>query len=304
MHKHPKFSQLIAFHEIARYGSIRAAAKVLCQSQPAVTRTLRELEDNLGVALVNRSYNGITLTELGKVFAMRTKFVLEEMQRAGDELDQLSSHMKGRIAFGYSSLFAFSILPNVINEFRRRCPFASVALNEGQLSTLLVPLREGQLDFAIGTLSPDIPLKDFIEEPLFTTSFRVLARKNHPLSSCTRLADLKDASWIISRSNMGYYHQLDSLMSPLQGIRIQTDSIVSAFNVMLSGDFLSIMASAMAPPQELKNQLCALPIEDSIPDATYYLIYPRKIALTETARIMIDIIRKYSRSFQWEPVSD
>ncbi len=295
----PKLHQLQAFHEIIRCGSIRSAAKVLGRTQPALTRTIRELEATLGVALLIRGTRGVVLTESGKLFAARTRFVLEEMQRAQEELKQLNAYSQGKVSFGFSSLIAFTILPAIIQHFRKKRPLASVLCKESQLSVLLPFLREGQMDFAIGSMSPDVPLSEFIEEPLFTAPFCVLARRGHPLAPCTTLQQLQQAQWILPETTIGYYKQVESYLGATDIAPLRTDSALSILNMVLYGDYLSVIAQAMAEPLGLKDSYCAVQLAEPLPVATYSLIYPRRTPLTETARLMIDIIRYHCKKYDW-----
>ncbi len=295
----PKLRQLKAFQEIIRCGSIRSAAKSLGQSQPALTRTLRELETTLGTALLIRGTHGVSLTESGKAFAVRMRFILEELQRAQDELNQLNAHSQGRVTFGFSSLIAFTVLPGIFHDFRLRRPFAGVSFKEAQLSSLIPSLREGQLDFAIGTLNADISLSEFIEEPLFSAPFSIIARQGHPLANATSLEELRQASWILAETTMGYYKELDAILWPLEGSVLRSDSIASILSLVMSSDTLSVIAKAMLNPLGIGDRLIALPIAPALPEATYSLIYPRKAPLTETARLMIDTIRRHCRKHDW-----
>lgn len=78
----PKMQQLHVFRQVVRSRSIRGAARVMGQSQPAVSRTLRELEQTLSAQLFLRGNEGITLTEAGEAFSRRAEWILEELQRA------------------------------------------------------------------------------------------------------------------------------------------------------------------------------------------------------------------------------
>ncbi|MEN3929824.1 LysR substrate-binding domain-containing protein [Microvirga sp. W0021] len=299
MQKLPKLRQLKAFQEIIRCGSIRSAAKSLGQSQPALTRTLRELEATLGTALVTRGAHGISLTESGKAFAVRMHFILEELKRAQEELSHLNAHSQGKVAFGFSSLIAFTVLPGVIRDFRMRRPLAGISFKEAQLSNLIPALREGQLDFAIGSLNEDIPLSEFIEEPLFTAPFSIIASKDHPLANCTSIDELRHAAWFLPETSMGYYKELENYLWPIEGSILHSDSISSILSLVTKIDVLSAIATAMLHPLGLGDTIVALPIKPELPSATYSLIYPRKAPLTETARLMIDTIRRHCRKHNW-----
>jgi LysR family tdc operon transcriptional activator len=299
----PKLHQLRVFQEVIRCGSIRAASRALNQSQPALTRTIKELEQVLGTALITRGTRGVTLTESGRAFSVRMQLILQELQRATDEIKQINEHTQGNVSMGFSSLIGLTIFPDVVDEFRKRLPQATLHVKEGQLSTLLPDLREGRLDFAIGTISSEVPLSEFIEEPLFSASFGVLCRKDHPLANCTSMEQLRDAKWYIPDTDMGYYKHIGKTLAPiyrnLPQFPVLSDSIICGLNLLIKSDHLAVLAVAMANPLNLNHQLTILPLETPLPKATYSLVYSRKWPLTMTAQRMINIIRWHCRNFDW-----
>ena len=153
----PKVNQLQALKQVARSGSIRAAARELGQSQPALSRTLRELEQTLGTQLLLRSKEGITLTEAGCAFSQRAEWVLEELRRAADEVEQINHATHGRLTIGYSSLIALTVFPAVADAFKQALPQVALTLKEGQLSSLLPGVRSGEIDLAVGSIDPMHP---------------------------------------------------------------------------------------------------------------------------------------------------
>lgn len=299
----PKLHQLKVFQEVIRCGSIRAAARAMNQSQPALTRTIKELEQILGTALITRGTRGVVLTESGRAFSVRMQLILEELKRATDEIKQINEHTQGNVSMGFSSLIAVTVFPDMVNEFRKRLPKATLHVKEGQLSTLLPDLREGRLDFAIGTISSDVPLSEFVEEPLFKASFGVICRKNHPLSQCTSLEELGAAKWFIPDTDMGYYKQvntaLGSIYRNLPEFPVLSDSIISGLNLLIKSDHLAVLAVAMANPLNLHNQLSIIPLKEPLPQATYSLVYSRKWPLTLTAQRMINILRWHCQHYDW-----
>lgn len=299
----PKLHQLKVFQEVIRCGSIRAAARAMNQSQPALTRTIKELEQILGTALITRGTRGVVLTESGRAFSVRIQLILEELQRATDEIKQINEHTQGNVSMGFSSLIALTIFPDIVDEFRKRLPKATLHVKEGQLSSLLPDLREGRLDFAIGTISSDVPLSEFVEEPLFQASFGVMCRKNHPLANSTSLEELRSAKWFIPDTDMGYYKYvntvLDSVYHDLPQFPVLSDSIISGLNLLIKSDHLAVLAVAMANPLNLHNQLSIIPLKDTLPQATYSLVYSRKWPLTLTAQRMINIIRWHCHHYDW-----
>lgn len=300
----PKLHQLQVFQAVIRYGSIRAAARSMGQSQPALTRSMRELEQTLGTALMTRGSRGIVLTESGRAFSARMQLILEELERATDEIQQINQSSQGSVALGFSSLLALTIFPQAMDQFKHRFPETKITVLEGQLSTLLPFLREGKLDFAIGTISSDVPLSEFIEEPLFKASFGIIARRGHPLENATSLAQLHEAKWFLPATVMGYYKELESLLGNLyQGLAyapIRSDSMVTAINLILKSDYLTIVAKDTLAALDINSQLCLIPVEDKLPQAFYSLIYLRKLPLTLAAKRFIDLLSWECRNYPWQ----
>lgn len=114
----PKLNQLRNLRAIIQYGNISAAAQVLHQTQSTLTRSIQELEKTLGVTLLDRGMNGTVLTKAGMMFEPRMNLILNELERAVDELRQIEQLSDGKIAFGCSHFPATSIVPDVIKNFK------------------------------------------------------------------------------------------------------------------------------------------------------------------------------------------
>ena len=88
---------------IVERGSLRAAAKHLGLAQPAMSRSVRELESELGVVLFERNKFGMTLTTVGEIFVRRAKAMQAEMQRTMDEIEQYKGKGHGDITVAFSA---------------------------------------------------------------------------------------------------------------------------------------------------------------------------------------------------------
>lgn len=299
----PKINQLKVFQAVIRHGSIRAAARILNQSQPALTRSIKELENSLGTALIIRGVRGIQLTEAGRLFSIRMEIILSELQKATEELQHVNEQAEGHLRIGCSSLILLTIYPKMLADFKKYQAKAALFLKEGQLSSLMPELRENRLDFAIGSVSENIPLHEFIEEPLFEASFTILCRKGHHLENSIELEQLVNADWMIPATDMGYYQQLQNLLGGMYGrlasAPLFTDSVVCGLNLVLKSDYLIIIAKSMSKPFFLEQHFSEIKLKSVLPKATYSLIYPRNIPLTLTANRMIKILRWHCQNTDW-----
>ncbi|MBL5825701.1 LysR substrate-binding domain-containing protein [Serratia fonticola] len=292
----PKTNQLRNFQAIIRYGSIRAAAQALFQSQPAMTKSIQELERILGVDLLSRGAHGIILTKMGCIFESRVNTILNDLERAVDELNQLSEENHGSVAFGCSHLPAFSVLPALINKFQEDHLASNITIIEGQFSELITSIRLGRLDFFMGIATPEISMNEFSIENSISAEFCIIARNGHPLSNCRSLIELKGAKWYFPNTNTGYYNNLEKFIFPKgrdgNEIVIYGDSITIGEQLVLNEDYLFVGPKAILDIPHMKNIISAIPIEEKLPDALYILLYRKQQGLTPLARSLMDEINQ------------
>ncbi|KWF72025.1 LysR family transcriptional regulator [Burkholderia pseudomultivorans] len=191
-----KLHQLRALVAVARSGSIHEAARTLHLTQPAVTRSLRDLEDELGLMLVVRSSSGVTLTDAGRAMLQRAELVVNEVARTEQEMAQLRDNRQGRLAIGMTPLAGITVLPAAYNRFRRAMPDVQLEFVEGSPSQLVEQLKNGALDFALGagTDAQDFTSVRCVHLETFPMWFAV-SRKGK-LAGATSLADLQEAEWL------------------------------------------------------------------------------------------------------------
>lgn len=179
----PKTQHLVVFQEVIRSGSIGSAAKELGLTQPAVSKIINDIEDYFGVELVVRKNTGVTLTPAGQLLLSRSESITREMKNMVNEISGMSSEAVVEVSFGFPSLIGFTFMSGMINKFKEVFPKAQVSMYEAQLSSFLPAIRDGRLDFAIGTLSAEMKLQDLHVEPLFESEFVLVASKSR---TCTR----------------------------------------------------------------------------------------------------------------------
>jgi LysR family transcriptional regulator, regulator of abg operon len=191
-----KLQQLEVFVAVARERSLRAAARQLALTQPAITRTIQELEADLGAVLLNRSARGVELTPFGQALQVRASQLLEDARRAREEIAQLQGELRGTLTIGTTSSIALTLLPQAVLQFRQAAPQAELSILELKYPHGLQRLRDGQADFAAMHLLPDVLDDDLRSIPLLETDFVAVARAGHPLLKARTLAELSGAQWL------------------------------------------------------------------------------------------------------------
>jgi len=153
-----RLRQIQDFVAIVEAGSIHAAARKSGVSQPAMTKSVRELEAELQVQLLRRSNRGVVPTPAGRSFFARARVAHGELEKAREELARSGDAAGRTVAFGIGPTAGRLITADAIADFRRQHPTTQIRILEGFPVTLLPLVREETLDFAIGPL-PDGPLQ-------------------------------------------------------------------------------------------------------------------------------------------------
>lgn len=182
---------------IAEHGSLRAAAAALGKSQPALTQTLRQAEEELGVAIFARTSRGVELTEIGERILVRARTITSEIDRLDEEVAQLRGEQVGAVHVCVSPLAATMIMPRALTLFRKSYPKIDVRLTSGLFPGALKPLREGRTDILIGPRPPVGLAREIAIEDLVETPIQIVTSADSPLLRARSLGELTGAQWIM-----------------------------------------------------------------------------------------------------------
>ena len=176
-----KLHQLQALVTAVEHGSIRAAARELHLTQAALTKSLRQLEEDTGVALLIRKSRGIVLTEAGQRLHARAQLVLRQMALALDELQQAKGDQEGTVRVALTPYLMLTVLGEAFVWFRKRYPRIELRLIEGLVARVLPGLRDGTVDFAIVADSGDVTPQEFQCTHLEKDQQKLVVRAGHPV---------------------------------------------------------------------------------------------------------------------------
>ena len=162
--------QLNYFLRIAELGSFTKAAAILHVAQPALSRQIQQLEDDLGVRLFVRSDSGVSLTEAGDALRTRASSLLRHFASVRDEVGDLSDRVHGHLQFGMPpSLFDLATMPLLL-AMREHYPSVQLSVTEGISPAIYGLVLVGRLDFGV-VLSTESMLglhhRSLIREQLF-----------------------------------------------------------------------------------------------------------------------------------------
>jgi LysR family transcriptional regulator of abg operon len=184
------------FIAIVEAGSIRGAARRVGISQPALTRSLQQLELELGAQLLQRGVRGASLTPAGSGFLARARVAQSELSKAAEEARRAVNDATGLLTLGVSPIGAYLLLPELVTTLQRQRPGTRVRILEMPPSDVLPRVREGTVDMAV-TQRTHANLDAGLQyRPLFDIQLRIAARPGHPLAGTRELHELAGASWL------------------------------------------------------------------------------------------------------------
>ena len=137
------------FVAVAKVKNMTKAAEDLMVSQPAVSKAIKTLEGQLGVALFNRSSLGLELTKEGELLYERIMPSIETLKNAENIIEEFKTLNTGEIKIGISSVLTKCILIDILSVFCHKYPKINIIIKNGLTSDLLKDLRDGKLDFVI-----------------------------------------------------------------------------------------------------------------------------------------------------------
>lgn len=176
-----KFRHLQTFIEVARQKSVSKAADVLSITQPAVTRTIRELEDHLGATLLEKEGRGIRISPFGEVFLKHAGESIAAVQRGVDSIARAKSSMGPPLRIGALPTASASLMPEAVAEFLKARTGSRATVVTGENRWLLDALRIGELDLVVGRLAAPERMAGLHFEPLYTEEVAFVVRVGHPL---------------------------------------------------------------------------------------------------------------------------
>lgn len=260
-----KLSALQALVAAVEEGSLRAAARRLGVSQPALTKLVRELERELDAPLVMRSTTGVTPTAQGKVLVDRARTVARELDAAVEEVRQLAGDMVGELTVAAVPLAVLLLIPETLRTFSREFPGIRLRITEELYIAQLGKLRGGEVDVAIGPIPEGLPTGEFATRALMPIQMAVVVRRGSPLARAHSLRQLADARWVYTSATgtTGYGQLLfEHHGLPPPPAAAMVNSTLALMSVIGSGDYVGLMPMPIATHPAAAPFLTVVPIRE------------------------------------------
>lgn len=264
-------SQLRALLALADEGSFVGAASVTGLSQPALHRSVRDIERLTGVPLIERRGRRVALTHAGRRAARGFRLGLGALRAALVELAALRGQpAPDQIIVGAMPLCRARLLPGAIAALLSKRPDTHLTVVEGAHRELIEQLRDGQIDLAIGALRDPSPGADLEQEPVLIDRLAIVARGGHPLAGAEApsRAELAACRWLVGLPGSPLRQHWEQLFdgAPAPDAPIDCGSVMVLRGMLMEGDYLTLLS----PEQigvELGTGMLALvgpPLDDHV----------------------------------------
>ena len=288
---------LRAADAIETHGSLIKAAAALNITQPALTKSLHELEDILQLRLFDRHPRGVRPTEAGLAFVQCARRILAELHRLDEQLDRLVSFDEGTVALGALPVAAAGVLPGVLTRLKAVHPSVKVRLLQGRTKELLPLLASGEIDLIVGRLYEPATPDGFKREALWTEPISFLARAEHPIfAEAVTVDTLRRYDLILPTITQRVGEEIEHLLSllGLDATRSLRSSSYSLIREMLhETDALALAPRLMMVGDLLRGALRVVPLPFPAPDRPAGLILPRDRLLPPAAQMFVASLRAY-----------
>lgn len=196
------------FLEVARLGSFTKAAETLYITQPTISKTIRNMEDEWGVTLFHRQGKSIELTDAGRIMYQQAQHMVEAFERVSAELEDLMNLKRGHLRIGLPPMIGSSFFPEVIGQFHHKYPQITIQLFEDGAKKVEADVESGQTDIGVAVLPVNEEVfhyYSFVQENL-----RLLVHPSHRLAGrkAVSLPELSQEPFVLFREDFTLHDRI------------------------------------------------------------------------------------------------
>lgn len=288
--------------------SLGAAADELGMTQPAASKSLKELEELLDLQLFSRDGRRVVITPHGEAVTHYAKMVFDRLSELREELLSIERADLGRVRVGAVSATTAELLGDMIVGLKASHPRLNLMIQVDTSDVLMQALHNEKVDLVVGMIPSGWEPQHLVFEPLAEEGLSVVVRPDHPVAAVERpsLTRLNSLPWILHPYTSPMRQLVDDAFLRAQAAIpdnvVETTSMLTTVSVVIRSDFVSVMSTPVARFFAQRGILRILPIDVQRRWAPYGIIMQREKRLTPALTIVIDALR--ARSQTRPPSSD
>jgi DNA-binding transcriptional LysR family regulator len=280
----PKYRQLKAFALVVETGSFKQAADHLAVTQPSFSVLIKELEHDTGVVLFERSTRRCTPTPAGAAFYDQIRGPLAHLEEAYRCIKDVGAGTQGKLSLAALPALSSGVIAHKLAQFQRRFPNVRISLSERKHDQILTAVRQGEVEFGIGSLLRSDP--DLSFQPLFKDQLMIVAPPGHPLLKMRPVWKSLDRFDLVLLTGgpAEYGLKVSQVQSSLV---VEVEQAATALAMVRNGMGITVLPSTIVPGSNVEGLVC-LPIEGRLAERQLGLICKKNTHLSAAARAFID----------------
>lgn len=289
---------LVALDQLRHIGK---TADFLAITQPAVSKTLAEIESTFGLVLFTRSTRGTEPTPYGETVLRFARSVLSGFERTKDEIAAVSSGASGRVNVGAMVVAMPTLVTPALLALKHNAQDPRVLVEEGDLTRLLPRLRMAELDLFVGRLEPGYAAPDLLAEPLYDEPMCLITHPTHALAQQRKIAwpALVDLPWVVPPPWASSRTKLDQLFYA-QGLNppanlIETASFLGILSAVSMHHAVGFVAQGVGQHFQQQGLFKVLPLRLDIALPPVGMITLRERKPSPATQQLMDCLRQVKR---------
>ncbi len=278
------------------------AAKGVHLTQPAASRLLRSLSEDLDIELFERHGRTMRPTVAGEALLRYSRGIIAELDRAHLEIEAIDQGLIGSVSVGAGIASCYVLLPNTLASLMRSTQKIAVTVREGSMDDLLAKLREGALDIVVGRVDNTGRDRDLIIDDLYDPAMNIIAGAGHKLARKRNIKweDALGFPWILPEFGTPMRGAIESVFrkrrSRPEACLVESSSIQTNIGLLNRSDLLWVLSNDIAVYFEKLGlaRILALP---AMPGPSPFIVATaRNRALSPAAAKFLDILRSTAKS--------
>jgi Transcriptional regulator len=299
--KNITLQQMEAVISLVEERSFSRAAKRMLLTQPALTKNIKNVEDSLGVMVVNRSNAGISLTPEGKILYYYAQRMVKLRDEVKTKIIKLHENTGGNIYIGASTIPATYILPRALSGFKKQYPDIRIYIKPADSEEAMNMVLDNEVE--IGCIGKKPLNKKLMEEPLWKDRLILAVPKLHPWrkKKSITLPELLNEPFVIREKGSATRELFESCLKESKSIILSQLNICGelgsseAIKEAVIADMGVSVISIHAVERELSQGLLfEVPIQGCSMERNFYLIYKRKFDFRPFHKTFINFIKLYT----------
>ena len=284
--------QLHVFQSVATTHNFSRTGDAVGLTQPAVSRSITELEAQLGLKLLNRTTREVTLTDAGQRLAARLPRVLEDLDNTLLDVRGMATERRGRVRVASSPTLSANLMPECIAQCQQRLPGLELVLLDRIQSAVLASVLSGEVDFGV-VIDPGE--REALEcETILTEPFCLACPPDHRLARKRQVhwADLAGESLVLLDHASGSRRLIDRALADHAvqcTVAQEVGHTTTIFRMLDAGLGISVIPTLALPPEGLAR-LVVRPLVPRV-DRDIVLVHRRNRALPPVAQAAWDLVR-------------